>query len=360
MNRESAADAVVRALRRVNFEGTLFGQSVAVRLGLSESDIAAIEWLVDLGPSTAGRLAELMGLTTGAVTRMLDRLEQAGYVRRRPDPADRRRVIVEVVPERVQAARATLDSVARASAAEIGRYSEAQLQLINEFLTSMANVTRTEVAKLREPDETAPASPMEGEHSAPLGGLERARLVFRAASSEISLRGSRSVSELYRARFQGSIPQVRVRDGVVSVQYRGRPWDWRKREAELTLNGSIPWVVEILGGAARCRGSFADLRLESFQLTGGTGQLELDVGRPYGRVPIQVVGGAKTIRVRRPAGVPIRLRLVGGVERIDFDDQRVGGTGEASLSSPGADQANDRFDVEILGGAWRVAVATTG
>jgi DNA-binding MarR family transcriptional regulator len=360
MNRESAVDAVIRALRRVNFEGSLFGQSVAIRLGLSESDVAAIEFLVDLGPATAGRLAELMGLTTGAVTRMIDRLEQAGYVRRRPDPADRRRVIIEVVPEKMAATRATLDSAARASADEIGRYTEGQLQLINDFLTSMANVTRSEVDKLREPGEGETVPPLEGEHTAPLGGLTSARLAFRAASSEILLRANASMAELYRGRFQGSIPQVRLRDGVVSVQYRGRPWDWRKREAELTLNGSIPWAVEIQGGAARCRALLANLNLSSFQLAGGAGQLEIDAGPPSGHVPIQIVGGAKTIRVRRPSGVPITLRVIGGVERIVFDDQRIGATGEASLSSSSADAASDRYDVEIVGGAWRITVAETG
>ena len=61
-----------------------------------------------------------MGLTTGAVTRVIDRLEQAGYVRRVPDPADRRRVIVEVVPDKVAGVKATLGRVGEASTNEIG------------------------------------------------------------------------------------------------------------------------------------------------------------------------------------------------------------------------------------------------
>ena len=64
------------ALRRVNIQGSFFGQTVAIRLGLSESDIEALEVLIDSGAATAGRLAELMGLTTGAVTRVVDRLER--------------------------------------------------------------------------------------------------------------------------------------------------------------------------------------------------------------------------------------------------------------------------------------------
>ena len=97
MNRENI-DHVHRSLRRVNIQGSFFGQTVAIRFGLSESDIQTIEALVEMGASTAGRLSELTGLTSGAVTRVVDRLERAGYVRRVPDPADRRRVFVEVVP----------------------------------------------------------------------------------------------------------------------------------------------------------------------------------------------------------------------------------------------------------------------
>src|SRR5258706_4885704 len=77
-------DNVLRSLRRVNLQGSFFGQTVAVRFGLSESDIETLEALIDMGATTAGRLAELTGLTSGAVTRVIDRLEQSGYVRRGP------------------------------------------------------------------------------------------------------------------------------------------------------------------------------------------------------------------------------------------------------------------------------------
>ena len=113
-------DSVIRSLRRVNLQGSFFGQTVAIRFGLSESDVEALEVLLDTGAATAGRLSELMGLTTGAVTRVIDRLEQAGYVRRVPDPADRRRVIVELVPEKMAAVEATMARFGDKSATEIG------------------------------------------------------------------------------------------------------------------------------------------------------------------------------------------------------------------------------------------------
>src|SRR6476659_4050542 len=115
MDKRQSIESVVRSLRRVNLQGSIFGQSVAIRMGLSESDIDALELLIDSGAATAGKLSELMGLTSGAVTRVIDRLEHAGYVRRTADPADRRRVVVEVVPERVATVQSLLASLERAS-----------------------------------------------------------------------------------------------------------------------------------------------------------------------------------------------------------------------------------------------------
>ena len=143
MNRDQI-DSVLRSLRRVNLQGSLFGQTVAIRFGLSESDIEALEVLIDTGSATAGALSDLMGLTTGAVTRVIDRLEQAGYVRRVPDPTDRRRVIVEVVPENGGRRRGDAGPGRRRERDEIGRYSEAELAVINDFLTRMAAITREE------------------------------------------------------------------------------------------------------------------------------------------------------------------------------------------------------------------------
>src|SRR5258706_10100383 len=202
-------DSVLRALRRVNLQGSFFGQTVAIRFGLSESDIETLGALIDMGATTAGRLAELTGLTSGAVTRVIDRLEQSGYVRRAPDPADRRKVIVEVVPEKVASVQSTLNRVGAAGAEEIGRYTDAQLALITDFLTRMEQITRDEATSLREHPEERPAGESPSEHTAPLGGLTSARLLIRSGLSEIRLRPDRTAGELYRAEFQGSTPTVR-------------------------------------------------------------------------------------------------------------------------------------------------------
>ncbi len=349
-------DGVLRALRRTNLRASVFGQSVAIRLGLSDSDVEALETLIDTGAATAGRLAELMGLTTGAVTRLIDRLEQAGYVRRIADPADRRRVIVEVVPEKAAAIESMFASLGSATAEEVRRYTDAQLELINDFLTRMAEVTREQAERLREYEPSAAGEPARGEHAAPLGDLAEARLLFRSGASVVTVRGEPGLGQLYRARFEGAVPRVTVREGTVSVQYRGFGWRGRPK-AEIALNPAVGWRIEIQGGASGLIGHLEGVRLLGVEVVGGASDLELVVGRPSGHVPIRIVGGASKIRLSRPAGVAARAIISGGVGRIEVDGQRLAAQGgSTTLESPGAAESPDRFDIQIVGGAGRLTV----
>jgi DNA-binding MarR family transcriptional regulator len=75
----------------------MFHQAVADMLGLHITDYKCLDLMYRFGAMSTGRLAELTGLTTGVVTRIIDRLEKAAYVRRANDPTDRRRTIVEPI-----------------------------------------------------------------------------------------------------------------------------------------------------------------------------------------------------------------------------------------------------------------------
>jgi DNA-binding MarR family transcriptional regulator len=86
-------------MRLMSSFDALFSQAVADRVGVHSTDIETLDLLNVLGPMTAGRLSQLTGLSTGATTRLVDRLVRAGFVRREPDDQDRRRVIIAPVPE---------------------------------------------------------------------------------------------------------------------------------------------------------------------------------------------------------------------------------------------------------------------
>jgi len=80
--------------RRMSAATVLYTQAVADAINLNVSDLLALGILHGAGPISAGQLAILTGLTSGAVTSLIDRLEQQGYLRREPDPNDRRRVVL--------------------------------------------------------------------------------------------------------------------------------------------------------------------------------------------------------------------------------------------------------------------------
>src|ERR1700739_3355647 len=88
-------------MRRTSAQGVLFGQAVPSVAGISGSDLDCMDFLNVEGRMTAGRLAELTGLTTGAITGVVDRLGKVGFVRRGRDESDRRKVSIAPVPERM-------------------------------------------------------------------------------------------------------------------------------------------------------------------------------------------------------------------------------------------------------------------
>src|SRR5437867_6430825 len=95
MKREELMQAITEKFREMSTETIMFHQAVADVLGLHITDHKSLDIIHRFGAMPAGRLGELTGLTTGAVTGIIDRLEEAGYVKRINDPKDRRRTIIE-------------------------------------------------------------------------------------------------------------------------------------------------------------------------------------------------------------------------------------------------------------------------
>jgi DNA-binding MarR family transcriptional regulator len=125
---------------------TEFNEGLAKKLKLSRTDLRCLDLVDRLGPLTAGRLAEGSSLTTGAVTFILDRLEEAGMVRRRRDTEDRRRVWVEIVPE----ARQRLQGLQQPAADEMRqvaqRFKADELVVVRDFMRQAKEVFERQIA----------------------------------------------------------------------------------------------------------------------------------------------------------------------------------------------------------------------
>lgn len=147
--------ALLDLLRDASSQGVLFSQAIASRVGLNPSDLECTGILVANGPMTAGQIAEVTGLTTGAVTGLIDRLEAGGYARRERDPRDRRRVIVAPIHEAIDRDISPyFVSMHQASVALCSRYTDEELTLILDFMTRALQLGREETAKLQDPSGT--------------------------------------------------------------------------------------------------------------------------------------------------------------------------------------------------------------
>jgi DNA-binding MarR family transcriptional regulator len=128
----------------------LFHEAVGRRLGLSGTERKLLDVLARTGPVTAGQLATHTGLTTGAITGIVDRLVRAGYARRQPNPADRRSVIVSRRPSaRLDKIRPQVFEPLGAAITELSaRYSDAELAAISSYLAGLTQILRQQTERL--------------------------------------------------------------------------------------------------------------------------------------------------------------------------------------------------------------------
>jgi DNA-binding MarR family transcriptional regulator len=149
-NRSALETAFALAIRRTGSLMQLIGQIAAERIGINATDLNCLNILSLAGQMTAGQLAEATGLTTASITGVVDRLEQAGYVRRERDARDRRRVVIhligattarDVVPVFLPMVLAWRETAAR--------YSDEELKLILEFQARNEQLLRDHLARMR-------------------------------------------------------------------------------------------------------------------------------------------------------------------------------------------------------------------
>lgn len=151
MKRDEMIQAINDKLRETSTETIMFHQTVADVLGLHITDHKCLDIIYRYGAMPAGRLAELTGLTTGAVTGIIDRLEKSGYVRRADDPKDRRRIIVE--PTRNKKLERKLEAIFAPLAERMHKLlsscSDSELTFLLDILTRTLEQSHQELMKLR-------------------------------------------------------------------------------------------------------------------------------------------------------------------------------------------------------------------
>ncbi|HEY7622160.1 MAG TPA: MarR family transcriptional regulator [Solirubrobacteraceae bacterium] len=141
-------DELIYEVRRSQNATDRFDQAVADAIGINRTDMRCLDVIQREGPVPAGRLAEETGLTTGAITTVLDRLERAGYARRVRDPSDRRRVLVEVTPEAFHGAADLYAEHLALAERNYRRYTEEEIELLLGFVRAGRELNEREAATL--------------------------------------------------------------------------------------------------------------------------------------------------------------------------------------------------------------------
>ena len=159
MSDRALAGRVAGGLRALSSEMDRLDQAAADLYGLNRTDMRALEIVSRAGPLTPTGLARLLGFTTGGVTTVLDRLERAGYVRRRADAADRRRLVVEVTAATTARDQEAFGDLIRQTGELLATYTEDQLAVIDDFLTRARQLTAAYASTLTDRHSTASRQP---------------------------------------------------------------------------------------------------------------------------------------------------------------------------------------------------------
>jgi DNA-binding MarR family transcriptional regulator len=153
--RQELEAALNSAMRDASGQGVLYSQAVAQRLGMNSTDLECLDHILR-GPVTAGRLAELTGLTTGAITGVIDRLERVGLARRARDAHDRRKTLVRALPAVAERVAPLFEPMERSAMAVLSRYGDEELVLLLDFVTRARDAALAAMSELRT---LAPARP---------------------------------------------------------------------------------------------------------------------------------------------------------------------------------------------------------
>lgn len=136
--------------RTMSTQTVFLHQALAQSAGLNATDTKCIDLILRAPPegATAGWLSDMSGLTTGAITHILDRLEKRGFVQRQRDTQDRRKIFIRVREESLKSLIPKYEAIGKAYMNLVEQYSDDQLQLICEYLEKTSEVSQRELAKV--------------------------------------------------------------------------------------------------------------------------------------------------------------------------------------------------------------------
>jgi DNA-binding MarR family transcriptional regulator len=138
----TTADRVVLEIRKFIAAAIFFNTQSAEKAGLGLTDMQMLHMLQLYGPSTPSRLGKWTGLSSGGITVALDRLEKAGYVRREPNPEDRRSLLIMLIPARLRKIAAMYEGVENETRRLLATLPVGDLEAVVRFFETLREVRR--------------------------------------------------------------------------------------------------------------------------------------------------------------------------------------------------------------------------
>lgn len=200
-----------------------------------------------------------------------------------------------------------------------------------------------------------------GSFTAPLGKIERARLVFTSGTTGVTICANPNLSELYSASFYEQIPSIRVQNGIITIHFRrhahtSRLANARQPSAYIMLNKTIPWEIEFRDGLSHLNADLSALHLSALDMTSvSTAYLQLPA--PTGIANIYLSGSASALTLGRPIGVPLRLQIMGAASQLNLDGQQIGTSSSGLRWQSSSDYSHTgRYDVAIAGSVSNLTI----
>jgi DNA-binding MarR family transcriptional regulator len=147
--REAIVEEFGAAIRAYQTSNDNWDQAMAAYAGINRTDARCIDLIDQAGGMTAGELARAAGLTSGAVTAVLDRLERAGLAWRVRDEGDRRRVRIEATPKVWETAEPLMAPFLRDAATILDDYTDAEITRFAEFLRRVVRLQSEHLERVR-------------------------------------------------------------------------------------------------------------------------------------------------------------------------------------------------------------------
>lgn len=213
----------------------------------------------------------------------------------------------------------------------------------------------------------SPASNQSFDVSGEVGALESATLEVDAGAARVTVSGNGELgTKLYKAHIQYSGPRPEVSldrsSGDLRIsQANNAFFTFQSRQfvVDVQLNPSIPWTINENTGASTATYNLPHVHISGLTLHTGASRDEITLGPATGVVPVQLNGGALTVRIHRPVDTQASVTVSGGAISLTADGRGMHGFGDLSYQSPGFGSAADGYKIEINGGACTVTLDTT-